>query len=374
MVIAGIMSGTSLDGIDVAICDFNTESDSMEFKLLAANTFPFSNSTRQFIEQVINKEISVSLISNLSALLSELYAQSVIELCVSSGIALKNIDAIAVHGQTVWHQPVAIAMGEHSVRSTLQLIDAPLLSHRTGIKVIFDFRSADIALGGQGAPLVPIFDKAYFRNREKDVICLNIGGIANITYLPMKPKQRIKAFDTGPGNMLIDLAMKYYFTKNFDDKGQVAESGTLKHDLLVELLSNNFIFKIPPKSTGSESFGQHFLAKIIAQHYLAEDVVATLTHFTVESIAHNIETFCTESGNIIVSGGGSANKFMMRLLQKRLPNFETSISDEWGIHPDYKEAIAFAYLGLLNLMRLPGNLPEVTGASRRTILGSRYEM
>ncbi|MCO5251852.1 MAG: anhydro-N-acetylmuramic acid kinase [Candidatus Kapabacteria bacterium] len=374
MVIAGIMSGTSLDGVDVAICDFNAKSDSMEFKLLAANTFPFSNSTRQFIEQVINKEISVSLISNLSSLLSELYAQSVIELCLKSDIALKNIDAIAVHGQTVWHQPVAIAMGEHSIRSTLQLIDAPLLSHRTGLKVIFDFRSADIALGGQGAPLVPIFDKDYFRNLEKDVISLNIGGIANITYLPMKPKQKIKAFDTGPGNMLIDLAMKYYFTKNFDDKGQVAESGTLKHDLLVELLSNNFIFKIPPKSTGSESFGQHFLAKIVAQHFLAEDVVATLTHFTVESIAHNIETFCTQSGKIIVSGGGAANKFMMRLLQKRLPNFEISISDDWGIHSDYKEAIAFAYLGLLNLKRLPGNLPLVTGASRRTILGSRYEM
>ncbi|MBS4000483.1 MAG: anhydro-N-acetylmuramic acid kinase [Desulfobulbaceae bacterium] len=374
MVIAGIMSGTSLDGIDVALCDFNTEADSMEFKLLVANTYPFQRTTRQFIEKVINQEISVSLISNLSALLSELYAQSVIELCVSAGISLSKIDAIAVHGQTVYHQPTAVTMGEHRVRSTLQLLDAPLLSHRTGIKVLFDFRSADIALGGQGAPLVPIFDKAYFRNRDKDMICLNIGGIANITCLPAKPEQRIKAFDTGPGNMLIDLAMKYYFSKNFDDKGHVAETGTLQHDLLMELLSNGFIFKIPPKSTGSESFGQHFLAKIVSQHYLAEDVITTLTHFTVESIAHNIESFCTESGIIIVSGGGAANKFMLKLLHKRLPDFAISTSDTWGIHPDYKEAIAFAYLGLLNIMRLPANLPEVTGASRRTILGSRYEM
>lgn len=373
IVIAGIMTGTSLDGIDVAICSFGDDNGRTKYELLAAKTFQYDSFTVELIREVINKDVTISAISNLSSLLSEEFARALSELCYVSSIKMNSIDAIAVHGQTVWHQPVPLNLGGFNIKSTLQLVDAQLLAHRCGCKVIYDFRSADVALGGQGAPLVPIFDKEFFGSENSDVICLNIGGISNITYLPSDKNEHIIAFDVGPGNMLIDAAMKYYFNRDYDDRGIVAASGTRSDELFQELISHQFIYKIPPKSTGHEEFGYNYFKRIIEKPYLAEDIVNTLTHFTVECIRFNIVTFCCDYGKIIVSGGGAKNDFLLELLKQNLPGFSIETTDSYGINADFKEAAAFAYLGYLNLMRLPGNMPMVTGSLHRTVLGSRYE-
>lgn len=372
MIIAGIMSGTSLDGIDVAICEFKSESDTPEFDLLASKTYPFPKYAAELIVDVLNKEVHISAISNLNSLLSELYALSVIDLCETSNVKLEMIDSIAVHGQTVWHQPIPVQIGAHSIRSTLQLINAPLIAQRTGRPVIFDFRSADLSLGGQGAPLVPIFDYAYFRNETKDTICLNIGGIANITHIAPKNSANIKAFDTGPGNMLIDAAMNHFFAKDYDNDGAIARMGSTDYDLLQELLSHPFICSSPPKSTGREAFGKAFFETLINRNINENDLVNTLTRFTVESVKLNIEMFCCNKASLLVSGGGARNSFMIELLQSALPEFDVHTSDFFGIDPDFKEAIAFAYLAYLNHKRLPGNIPAVTGAAKSAILGSVY--
>ncbi len=373
ILIAGIMTGTSLDGIDVAICSFTDDNGKTKFELLAAKTFRYDSFTVELIGEVINQDITISAISNLSSLLAEEFSRALSELCYISRIKLNSIDAIAVHGQTVWHQPIPVNMGSFNIKSTLQLVDAQLLAHRCGCRVIYDFRSADMAMGGQGAPLVPIFDKEFLASGNNDVICLNIGGIANITYLPSGENKKIIAFDVGPGNILINAAMKYYFNRDYDDRGSVASSGKRSEELFCDLISHHFIYKIPPKSTGYETFGQAFFKRIIEKPNLAEDIVNTLTHFTAECIRFNIDTFCCGSGKIIVSGGGAKNDFLLELLRQNLSGFSIETSDAYGISADFKEAMAFAYLGYLNLKRLPGNLPMVTGAYHRTVLGSRYD-
>lgn len=373
IVIAGIMTGTSLDGIDVAICSFSEIHGKTSIELLAAQTFDYDSFTVELIREVINREITIATISNLSSLLAEEFSRVLAELCFRSGVKLNSIDAVAVHGQTVWHQPSPVVISGFNIKSTMQLVDAQLLAHRVGCKVIYDFRSADIALGGQGAPLVPVFDRDFFDTESSDVICLNIGGIANITYLPSDKRKSIVAFDVGPGNMLLDTAMRYYFNRDYDERGSVAASGKRAEELFHELISHPFIYKIPPKSTGHEDFGLGFFKSIIEKPYLAEDIINTLSHFTAECIRFNIVTFCCDYGKLIVSGGGAKNDFIMELLKQNLPGFSVETTDAYGISPDFKEAIAFAYLGYLNLMRIPGNIPMVTGALHPTILGSVYD-
>jgi anhydro-N-acetylmuramic acid kinase len=287
----------------------------------------------------------------------------------------KDIDLIGMHGQTVWHQPPVrnkLSTLNFQLPTTLQLGSAPALCSYLGIPVISDFRAADIAFGGQGAPLVPVFDREFLLENNQNVIALNIGGIANITYLPVKGK--VLAFDTGPGNVLIDGITKKLFFKDFDKSGKFASKGKLSKQLWDFLLRIEFIKIKPPKSTGREIFsGQliEFIENLISQKRIRkEDAIFTITKFTAWSIAENIRLFASPSAKIIVSGGGSKNNTLMKLLKSELKESKIIISDNIGINSDAKEAISFAYLAWRNLAGLPGNIKSVTGASKEVTLGS----
>lgn len=371
LIIAGIMTGTSLDGIDTAICKFHGESDKPGFELLAFETFPFPGEFRELLMKIIGDRIFAEDISYAHFALSKLYSESV------KFLAKKNklkIDAVGIHGQTVWHKPNPKKKAGVITGHSLQLGNISVMAAQLGIPVIGDFRSADVALGGQGAPLVPVFDYHFLSDPEKFVIPLNIGGIANITLLPPGAKKsEIIAFDTGPGNVLIDIAAKRYFNENYDNKGDIARRGLIIEELLEGLKGRIFTRKKPPKSAGRELFNVMMLNRYLKPEYSGEDIIRTLAEFTAWTIAENIRLFGEENSRIITSGGGAKNSFLMERLAGELPHAEVISSDDAGINSDAKEAICFAFLAWLNIRRIPGNIPSVTGAARETVLGAVAE-
>ncbi len=364
-IICGIMSGTSLDGIDVALVRFEKKKN-FNFELINFETFNFSEEFISNLKSLITEKNYVSLISKLHFQISYEYLSAINALSKKTKISLKNIDLISIHGQTVWHDPIA------KIPNSLQIANPSVISNNLNIPVVFDFRSADIVVGGQGAPLVPIFDFHFLRHKNKNRIALNIGGISNITYLP-KDSTKIIAFDTGPGNILIDYYTQKYFNQDFDKNGGLAKKGKTNKKLLEKLMSLQFIKQSPPKSTGRELFNPKLINSLLLKSEFDNikplDLINTLTNYTVKSIAYNIESFTKNIDEIIVSGGGAKNKFMMQLLKE---NIKTKIinSSEIGINPDAKESIAFAFLAYLNLAQIPGNIPSVTGARQKVILGN----
>jgi anhydro-N-acetylmuramic acid kinase len=367
-VVCGIMSGTSLDGIDVALAEFSDNNGEHSFKTLAYQTVPFLKEVRQEILDIIQHEAPVAAVSRIHYLLPQLYADAVLKVCQEAGFKTSEIDAVGVHGQTVWHAP------QDEVASTLQLGSVSALAQLLKIPVVGDFRAADVALGGQGAPLVPIFDYEFLKDDSRNVIALNIGGISNITLLPKGClPENVVAFDTGPGNVWIDGAMKQYFGKNYDENGNFAREGRSLPRLLNALKDLDYIKKSPPKSTGRELFTpeslEKFLKDFASPHSPGEDIVRTLTEFTAWSIAENIRQFGKADSRLVISGGGVHNAVLLELLKAELPEAEVLKSDEIGLSSDAKEAICFAYLAYRALGGLPGNLPSVTGAKSSATLG-----
>jgi anhydro-N-acetylmuramic acid kinase len=360
IIACGIMTGTSVDGIDIALVRFTESDNNHEFEMISFDCFELSPEAKESIEKAIRKDCSTSYISKLNFLLSKEYALAIEKLCKNSSFDQKNIDVIGVHGQTVWHEPES----GHS----LQLCNLSALAKATGCVVIGDFRSGDIALGGQGAPLVPIFDHAFLRNESEDVIALNIGGIANITYLPSESKD-LQAFDTGPGNTWIDLAMREFFDKKYDENGETAKEGKIVDTLFENLKSIEFIKRGPPKSTGRELFSKENFENIIDISWKKIDIVRTLTEFTAFSIAENIKMIGAEQSKVYVSGGGVKNGFLMKRLSEYLLRSEIKSIAEIGIIPDAKEAICFAYLAFRTMKGLESNIPSISGAEKNTILG-----
>jgi anhydro-N-acetylmuramic acid kinase len=364
------MTGTSLDGIDVAIVDFNYNGNEFTFKELFFETYNYSDKIKSIILEIIGSTGQIYNISQLNFALSKIYAESVKSALTASGIDKSQITAIGMHGQTLWHQPYTKKFAEMFVSSTLQIGNISALNVLTEIPVIGDFRSADIAAGGQGAPLVPVFDYHFLRSQSENTICLNIGGIANITYLPKGcSKADVIGFDTGPGNMLIDIAAKKYFDKNYDSNGDIARSGKLDNEILDLLMNIDFINKPYPKSTGRETFNVMFVNNYFGDNTLPEDILNTLTHYTAKSIAANIINSGFEVDKVVVSGGGAKNSYLMELIQSYLPQAKVIDSMQLGVGIDSKEAVCFAFLALLNILGLNGNLPSVTGAKFETILG-----
>jgi len=310
-----------------------------------------------------------------SVALGHLYADAVATLLHRAGIRPERVAVIGCHGQTVRHLPHPESSLGREVRATMQLGDAATLAERTGITVVSNFRARDIAAGGQGAPLVPLFDFLFLADRNIGRIALNIGGIANVTLLPPSAAQEdVIAFDTGPGNILIDLlAARITSGAQFLDRdGDIAATGSVDESLLGELLEHPYLKKEPPKSTGREEFGEAFLDTVSAGGTTGSDLIATLTAFSAHSIAHGIERFRPRGARlqeIVVSGGGVHNKTLMRMLQERLSGMVLRPIAEFGIDPDFKEAIAFAVIADRTLRGLPGNLPSATGAVRPVILG-----
>lgn len=367
-VIAGIMTGTSLDAIDSALVEFSTEPDgNHRFKLLESRAFPYDFDLKQGILDLISKPTTIRDVTKLHYELSYAYANSVKELMKSTG--LDSIDAVSIHGQTVWHEPGI----SPERRMTFQIGGISALAQLLNVRVVGNFREADTALGGQGAPLVPIFDFEFFATGTDDIIAVNIGGMSNLTLLPANcTLENIKAFDSGPGNVLIDTAMRVLYNRAYDDSGAVALTGEIIPPLLDMLKSIEFIYQEPPKSTGRETFGlelMHIILDKFAQTYLARDIITTLSYFTSWAIAHNIKLFGKTNSEIIVSGGGSHNNYILSTIKSLLPESQVIISDEVGIPADAKESICFAYLAYRTLGGLASNIPSVTGASRECILG-----
>ncbi len=377
-IVAGQMTGTSLDGVDAAIVRFSqSESGRHTFELLGFDTIEFPKQTKDILLRIINNNFTLSDISAVHFALSHIYNDSIRSLCHKANIELSGIDAIGIHGQTVWHQPNKKKIDNYNIASTLQLGSVSALAKLSGIPVVGDFRSADIALGGQGAPLVPIFDYEFLLEQDENVIALNIGGMANITFLPAGCEESaVAAFDTGPGNILIDLAMQQYYYKPYDENGETAKAGKINHGLLELLEQNEFIHRKPPKSTGREMFNAEYLKSVVREVVSkqkgieAKDIITTLSHFTASLIAENIMKYADRKAKLIVSGGGVKNSYLIIQLKSLLPNAAILTSADFGIPPGAKEAMAFAYLAYRSIGGLHGNLPPVTGASAKTILGT----
>ncbi len=374
-IICGLMSGTSLDGVDAALFRCTPSAGAVpSLELLAFCTIPLPDELFELTRGIINRTENVDALSLAHTAFSSVFADAVRAVCDQAGLPMQAVDAIGSHGQTVWHQPVAQEIDSLRVASTLQIGSPSALAQLTGIPVVADFRPADVAVGGQGAPLVPLFDYHFFAQPGRDVVALNIGGMANITLLPAGVDvSQVRAFDTGPGNVLIDLATLKFFGKRFDTNGSIARDGIVLPRLLDTLKKEPFVVQAPPKSTGRELFTKDYLDKALEYNYMstqpAEDPVRTVTEFTAWSIAENIRLFGKPGSLVVASGGGTKNPVLMEALARELPQAEIVTSDALGIPSDAKEAICFAYLAYRTLGGLPGNVPSVTGAAREVTLG-----
>ncbi len=371
----GVMSGTSMDGVDTALVSI----EGTNITLLAHDEFPMPSELKERLLKVcIGQKTDLIAIGELDHQLGHLFADAVLQLLEKSNTLASAVTAIGNHGQTVFHQPTGDAP------FTMQLGDANIISARTNISTVADFRRKDMALGGQGAPLVPAFHQHIFSTQDSTVVVLNIGGISNISVLPaqLNPEHpsdinfepSVIGYDTGPGNMLMDAWIKKQRGEQYDHDGQYAQSGQVSEPLLNQLLSDDYFTQAAPKSTGRERFNLPWLELQLAHHSLTgEDVQATLLEFTAVSIANEVLRY--QVGNkpeLLVCGGGVRNTFLMARLQQLLPNWIVASTQTKGIDSDYMEAMAFAWLAHQRIHGLPSNLPQVTGASRLASLGVIY--
>jgi anhydro-N-acetylmuramic acid kinase len=375
--IIGLMSGTSADGVDAALVEIEGSGLETKLQLLCFHFSPFPKDIRQQISELFSpKSGSVDKICQFNFLLGELFANAALEVIHKSGLSLSSIHLIASHGQTIYHIPPSMKSG---IPSTLQIGEPAVIAHKTGIPVIADFRVADVTVGGEGAPLVPYADFLLFRDERKAIATQNIGGISNVTVIPANAKiDDVLAFDTGPGNMLIDEAVRLLTEGkyNYDPGGTIAAKGRTNMILLDELMEHPFIYAAPPKSTGRETFGLHYALEVIqkarSQNMEDAEILATLTEFTAKSIYENYVQFVFPHYNlseVILSGGGIHNRTLMKFLKQYFGHIPLVKSDDYGIPSDAKEAIAFAILANETLANHPGNIPKVTGAQRPVILG-----
>ncbi len=358
------MSGTSMDGIDASLVDF----DEKKPRLIACFYQPFPETIISRIRKLSNPAnlISLEQLGQLDNQLGHLYAQAVAYLLENTSLSAQDISAIGCHGQTVHHAPAI------KYPFSLQIGNPNIIAETTGITTITDFRRRDIALGGQGAPLVPAFHKAFFSEPTENRIILNIGGIANITLLPKTENKKVSGFDTGPGNTLMDYWIQTSLNKSFDENGNWAASGICQEELLEKMLNDSYFLIKPPKSTGKEYFSPEWLAnKITKKQYLPEDIQATLCHLTARSICGAIEKSAITPDRLLVCGGGIHNQLLMKLLCKDM-SCPVHSTQDYGLDPDQVEAVAFAWLARQTFNGLPGNITDVTGASRPVILGGIY--
>lgn len=357
----GIMSGTSLDGVDAVLADFSEPSP----QLLKSHFLPYDARMRSqllALHHTGNDELHrAAMMSNA---LSVLYASAVNDLLKMSSLVPEDVIAVGCHGQTIRHCP------EVEKNYTIQLVNAALLAELTAVTVVADFRSRDIAAGGQGAPLVPAFHQAIFMRPECNRVILNIGGISNITRL--EPTKAVIGFDCGPGNLLMDAWCLRHTGRSYDQGGEWASSGEMIPILLEKLLAHPF-FSVPaPKSTGRDLFNMTWLDQYLIGDEKPEDVQATLLQLTVQTIADSILDHCPNAEEIYVCGGGAHNGLLMSRLSKVLSEKSVGLTDQLGVDADWVEAYAFAWLAQQTIMGLPSNLPVVTGAKGDRVLGAIY--
>jgi anhydro-N-acetylmuramic acid kinase len=363
MRVAGIMSGTSLDGIDVAIVNIQKG----KIETLAFRSTSYSKTVREALLSVSNAPTHTATISRLNFLLGELYADALVESARRAKIKLDSIKLIGMHGQTIYHEGSPAKFLGRRIASTFQIGEAAVVAERTGIRVISNFRERDVAAGGQGAPLVPFVDELLFRHRRETRVALNIGGIANMTLLPPKSSaDPVIAFDIGPGNMVIDALVETHTKgkQRFDRNGRIASSSEPDRQLLEELMFERSS-KRRPKSLGREQYGREFVDRLMSTKLPLPILVATATEFTAATIAEQVDG----ASEVIASGGGVHNRHLMRRLADLLPDVKISTTADYGIDPDAKEAIAFAILAYEHAHGRAANIPSATGARRAAILG-----
>jgi len=363
--VIGLNSGTSFDSIDVALVKFKKN----DLRPIFVNGIScnYSNRIKEQIRELITLSAGASYnfkskkILRLDSLLGNLFANAALKIIKKHKLKKEDILLIGSHGQTIYHEP--------KIKS-VQIGSANVIAKKTGIKTINNFREADIKAGGEGAPLMPFLDQICFGERKKGIITLNIGGIANITVTGKGIKPI--AFDTGPGNALIDLIAKKDFKKDFDKNGNFAKKGKVQHKFIEGAIKDPYFRKNPPKSTGKEYFNQHFINKHFSKIKKKEDLISTLTFFTAYSIKYSLEKFVFPKhkiSEIVISGGGIKNKTLITFLKKLLPSVKIISSDKYGLPSKYKEAILFALLGYTCLKQIPNNIPSCTGARKKVVTG-----
>jgi anhydro-N-acetylmuramic acid kinase len=366
MLTIGMMSGTSLDGIDVALVEVTEErGEHLRVSLLDFFTEPYQDTTVRRIRDAMSLEKSHTLlICQLNVELGKCYGKAAQKMMARHHLKAEELAFIANHGQTIYHHPIS------EFPSTLQIGEAAEIAAITGVKTISNFREADIAAGGQGAPIVPFTEYQLYRSSEKDRLLVNIGGISNLTVIPKGGDlSSIIAFDTGPGNMMIDAAMQKFYQKGYDKNGAVAAQGIVNQTLLNDLMRHPYLAKNYPKTTGREVFGEEMTEKLFQTYQLLpEDWVATLTAFTAQSLCQAINAFSCDNLEVMIAGGGAYNTTLMHWIQAEC-QCDIMTQEELGYSSEAKEAIAMAILGKYTLEGKSNNVPSATGARQSVILG-----
>lgn len=374
MFAVGLMSGTSLDGIDALLCEIEGYQKTTKVKVLAFQTLPYNESQRNEIKKACSEETSsVDLICSLNFKLGKLFSQAVEAVCKQVGFDSHLLDFIATHGQTIYHIPKD--KGKLSA-STFQIGEPAILAYDHHTQVISNFRVMDMAAGGEGAPLVPYSEFILYGNDQKSIALQNIGGISNVTFLKKGGNlDEVFAFDNGVGNMMIDEACHVLFSKDYDDKGHIASKGLILSSLLDDCMNHPYLAKIPPKSTGREEFGVEYTHSLLERYKECEpeDIIATFTFFTAKCIAKSYEDFILnqhEIDQVLLAGGGAHNMTLVEHLKDLLPEIEILTQDEIGYSSDAKEALAFVIMGNETLHQCFSNVKNATGAKTAVILGN----
>jgi anhydro-N-acetylmuramic acid kinase len=377
--VIGLMSGTSADGIDACLARISGSGEAISASLVAFRKSPYAPAVRKRVIGLFSADAAAIEVCRMNYVIGRLFAEAALDLMRRCNLKPEAVDLIASHGQTICHLPPGGPLDDLSGGSTLQIGEPAVIAEMTGVTVVGDFRAQDIAAGGQGAPLVPYADYALFRSPTKTRAIQNIGGIANVTLLPAGGGiDDIIAFDTGPGNMIVDALITAFTQgeRTFDEDGALSALGRVDERLLAWLMEHEYLARRPPKSTGREEFGAGFVTTLLekaeAEDIAAEDLLATAVAFTAESIARAYKDFILlehKIDEVVLGGGGSYNATLRRMLQERLSGIPIFLHEDLGISGDAKEALAFAILGNETMLGRPANVPSATGAKRRVVLG-----
>ncbi|MEM2046178.1 MAG: anhydro-N-acetylmuramic acid kinase [Thermoproteota archaeon] len=377
MLVIGLMSGTSIDGVDAVLTEITESDGEINVKYKDAIFRPYSKQLKEKLSSLLppNKG-TVKDLAYLHYYLAEEYAAAALALLEKTKLTPSNVGLIGCHGQTICNLPRGT--DEFSPRARLQIGDISVIAVRTGITTVGDFRPADVAAGGDGGPLTPYFDFYAFKSKKQNRLVVNIGGIANVTYIPANASlDKVRGFDTGPGNMLIDILMQR-LTKGkvtYDKDGEFAAKGKVNQILLDELLAHPFVQKAPPKSAGREEFGGHFadelLRRMKSMKLSPADLIATVTSFTTEAILFNCQRYLGPVDEVIVGGGGAYNRTLLAFLKESFKSIGATIrtTEDYGVPVKAREGMAIALLAYQAFHRRPNNVPSVTGAQKSVVLG-----
>lgn len=383
LTVMGLMSGTSVDGVDACLARLTWQNGALHHEILATHSVAMPNGLREdLLCCMADKQVHLEDLCRLNVAVGELFADTAAGLMEAHGVTAKQIDCIGSHGQTIYHWPPT---EPGKLGGTLQIGEPSLIAEKTGVLTIADFRPRDMAAGGQGAPLVCFADQLLFQHETIGRCVQNIGGIANVTVVPSHEAVRqadlsIIAFDTGPGNMLMDAAMSHFYGKAYDADGAIAASGQIDETLLTYLMTHAYLTQAPPKTTGRELFGVPYFQELLAQfpNISAADWLATLNRFTAASIADAYQRFVFPTydvAEVIVGGGGSFNPVLLSHLRSLLAETGQAITvkthADFGIPDQYKEALAFAILAWASLLGRPNNVPACTGATHPVVMGKQ---